>query len=73
MQRKRLSKLVIENTEMINCDFFGKHNICIHPALKRRRSRKCPYATKPVTEEWRCFFRLPKRKGGKDERVGKYK
>ena len=52
---------------MVNCDFLAKHSICVHPALKRRKGRKCAYAAKPVTEEWRCFFRLPRKKGEDDE------
>ncbi len=51
---------------MIDCDFLGEHNICTHPTLSRRKGRKCTFATKPITEEWRCFFRLPKMKGEND-------
>ncbi len=48
---------------MINCDFLGEHNICTHKVLRMRNGRKCAFTTKPITEEWRCFFRLPKIKG----------
>ena len=51
---------------MINCDFLGKHDICTHPALKRRKTRKCVYAKMGANEEWRCFFRLPRKKGEND-------
>ena len=54
---------------MINCDFLGKHGICIHPALKYRRGRKCVYSSPGVAGEWRCFFRLPRREG-ESEREG---
>ena len=52
---------------MINCDFLGKHDICTHPALSRRKGRKCAYADRIDTEEWRCFFRLPRKKGEDSE------
>lgn len=44
---------------MVDCDFLAKHDICIHPVL-RRRTRRCPHANKAKIEEWRCFFRLLK-------------
>ncbi len=49
-----------------DCDFIGKHNICIHPVLKGRKGRKCVYVKMGVSEEWRCFFRLPRKKGEED-------
>ena len=52
---------------MIDCDFLRKHNICTHPALRRRKGRKCAYTSKPIAEEWRCFFRLPRKKGKNNE------
>ena len=44
---------IVKMSPMINCDFIGKHNICLHPALKRHKGRKCAFTTKPITEEWR--------------------
>tara|TARA_Y100000310_G_C20534272_1_gene740054 strand:+ start:529 stop:687 length:159 start_codon:yes stop_codon:yes gene_type:complete len=47
---------------MVNCDFLGKQGICIHPVLKYRKGKKCIYEVAGVTGEWRCFFRLPKKR-----------